>query len=118
MKKIFLLLLLILLTGCSSNKIASGKITCSQKGDLMSNDAILIDVRTKEEYDEYHLDGAINIPYDDIANSIKAYKDIEKDTKIIVYCKSGTRSNKAFNALKNAGYTNVYDLGTINNCKA
>ena len=95
----------------------SGKITCSQKNSLLnSSKAVLIDVRTESEYLEGHLDNSINIPYDSIVSDVKS-KNISINDFIIVYCKSGGRSSKAFDALINAGYKNVYDLGSINNCK-
>ena len=115
MKKVIIISTIILLmTGCSSMKIENGKITCSQKDILLEDEkTILVDVRTKEEYDEGHLDDAINAPYDVIVSELK---DLGKDTPIIVYCKSGVRSAKAIENLKNAGYTNLYDLGSISNC--
>jgi rhodanese-related sulfurtransferase len=82
---------------------------------LQADGAIIVDVREEEEYKEEHLDEAINIPYTAITDRISKYAD--KDTKIIVYCKSGVRSNKAANSLIEAGYKNIYDLGSISNCK-
>ncbi len=97
-----------------SNEVENGKVTCEQKDFLISEkDAVLVDVRTKEEYEEGHLDNAINIPYDEVVSKLKDY---DKDTPIIVYCKSGNRSGKAYQSLQNAGYTNLYDLGSISNC--
>ena len=71
---------------------------------------VIIDVRTKEEYDELHVKDSINIPYDDIDKAI----DIDKDMNVFVYCKSGNRSSIAYKTLKEMGYK-VYDLGSINN---
>ena len=120
MKKIIIIsLFCILLCGCQDNGIkTSGKITCNDKNTILAydNNPILIDVRTKEEYDEYHLDNAINIPYDNIANDIKNIENITLDTPIIVYCRSGARSSKAYDALKKEGYNHIYDLGSINSC--
>lgn len=97
-----------------SNEVENGKVTCEQKEFLISEKgAILIDVRTKEEYDEGHLDNAINISYDEVVSKLKDY---DKDTPIIVYCRSGNRSSKAYQSLQAAGYTNLYDLGAISNC--
>lgn len=118
MKKLLIVLSIILLAGCANSKeIKTGKISCEQKNIVLEEkDAIIIDVRTKEEYNEYHMKDAINIPYENIVETLEKDNKINKDTPIIVYCKSGTRSNKAFNSLKNAGYKNIYDLGAITKC--
>lgn len=97
-----------------SNEVENGKVTCEQKEFLISEKgAILIDVREKDEYDEGHLDNAINVPYTKV---VELLKDYDKDTPIIVYCRSGNRSAKAYQSLQAAGYTNLYDLGAISNC--
>ena len=122
-KKVFLIIvILLLLVGCGkkeeTKEIESGKITCKQKKELMARDEkpILIDVRTKEEFEEKHLDEAINIPYETVVDGVGAMENIGFDTPIIVYCKSGNRSGQAYNSLKMAGYKNVYDLGAMSNC--
>lgn len=76
---------------------------------------ILLDVRSIQEYNEYHLSGAICIPYYELASRIE--KIIEnKGQLIVVYCQSGGRSRKAVNILKKIGYTNLYELnGGIDN---
>lgn len=75
--------------------------------DIYKNtDAIIIDVRTPEEYKEKHIEGAINIPIYEIEN-IKT-EIINKDVVILVYCKSGTRSKMAKEILIQSGYNNVY----------
>lgn len=119
MKKIFIILSLIILTGCANKEIKTGKISCNQKEELLKQENIvIIDVRTKEEYKESHMENAINIPYDKIKEKIKNKKEINKDTPIIVYCKSGARSEKAYNILIEEGYTKVYDLGALSKCNA
>ena len=68
--------------------------------------AILIDVRTSEEYREKHIDEAINIPLyeiDNLKNEI-----IDKDKVILLYCKTGKRSKVAKEILMQNGYRNVY----------
>ena len=117
MKKIIVLISLILLTGCASSEIKTGKISCNQKNKLLENEnTVIIDVRKKEEYKESHIDKAINIPYDTIIEGVEK-KNIDKETPIIVHCKSGKRSEKAYETLINAGYKKVYDLGAMSNCK-
>lgn len=117
MKKIIILsILLIALVGCSEKKEDLGsisKVTCEDAYDYVSEDAILVDVREKDEYDLDHLEKAINISYTEI-EKIDKYAD--KDTKIIVYCKSGKRSNIAANKLLELGYKHIYDLGSIESC--
>lgn len=100
MKKILIVFLCILLCGCSNEKESDiEKI-------MRENEYVIIDVRTKEEYDESHVINSLNIPYDEIDAKI----DIDKDKIIFVYCKSGRRSSIAYDTLKSLGYT-VYDLG-------
>lgn len=71
--------------------------------------SVLIDVRSIQEYREYHIDGAICIPYFEIQNRIE--KEItNKNTLIIVYCQSGMRSKKAMEILEKKGYQNVYNI--------
>lgn len=114
-KRIIVLFVVFLLAGCGS--IKSGKISCSDKDVVLDYDnSILIDVRTDSEYKLGHLDGAINIPYEDIVKGVSKLEDVDFNTNIIVYCKSGGRSSQAFDSLKNAGYNNVYDLGAMSNC--
>lgn len=75
--------------------------------------AILIDVRSIQEYKEYHLDGAICIPSFELQDKISEII-ANKDQIIIVYCQSGTRSKKAANILRKMGYTNVYEVNRRN----
>ena len=71
--------------------------------------AIIVDVRSLQEYNEGHLASAINIPYYEIkkkANSI--LKD--KGQEIVVYCQEGVRSKQAYKVLKKLQYDKVYSL--------
>jgi len=68
----------------------------------------IIDVREPEEYDSGHVDGAINLPPSDLmSNEIEQLKDIPKDASIILYCRTGSRSNVAMHILQGMGYTNL-----------
>lgn len=78
---------------------------------ILKNDknAILIDVRSPQEYKEGHLDGSINFPlYDLERNSEKILKN--KENTIILYCQSGSRSNKALEILKEQGCKSIYQI--------
>lgn len=110
MKKILLLILLtITLCGCTyQNK----EISYKEANNLIQDGAILIDVRTTPEYEAKHIENAISIPLNKVEKTIT--KEItSKKTPIIVYCQSGTRSKEAYEILKKLGYTQVYNLGSI-----
>ncbi len=73
---------------------------------------VIIDARTEAEFAEGHIEGAILIPEYEITQ--KAEQEIpDKDTLILVYCRSGRRSKIAAEALINLGYTNVKEFGGI-----
>lgn len=117
MKKILLLIIpLLLITSCGSKEEAIvEKIDCLNKNVLMGEGAVLIDVRSSMEYEQGHLNNSINIDVDSIENVIES-KVEDKNTKIIVYCRSGNRSATAANKLIEMGYKNVYDLGAMSSC--
>jgi len=83
---------------------------------LVGEGAVLLDVRTVEEYSERHLDKAVNIPVDNLTGQMS---DIEKLTSgdktkpIVVYCQAGGRAGRAKTMLTSAGYTQVTNLGGI-----
>ena len=69
----------------------------------------LIDVRSNQEYEEGHLNGAINISVYNIEKEIRNVVKNKSDI-IILYCSSGTRSKEVKSILENMGYTEVYNL--------
>lgn len=71
--------------------------------------AIVIDVRSEQEYIEGHFDGSINIPLYNIKDKIGNYVS-DKNQLIVVYCSAGIRSVKAKSILNSLGYNNVYNL--------
>lgn len=73
--------------------------------------AVLLDVRTGEEYDEGHIPGSRNLDVSSIHTAPEMIAD--KQTPIFVYCRSGARSSRAVAALKNMGYSGVTDIGGI-----
>lgn len=79
------------------------------KEKIDAGNIILVDVRTQEEYDEKHIDGAILIPNETIADTQPAELP-DKDAEILVYCRSGKRSSEAAEKLADMGYTNVYNI--------
>ncbi len=77
--------------------------------ELVKKGAVILDVRSKEEFNGGHVKGAINIPVDTL--STNASKLGDKDTYIITCCMSGGRSSMAKNILHAAGYDNVHNGG-------
>lgn len=74
----------------------------------MSQKSLIIDTREPEEYAMSHVDGAINIPPMEFMRGVPvALQDVAKDTEIIVYCRTGQRSNTCGMLLRQAGYTNI-----------
>ena len=73
-----------------------------------NNKVVILDVRSRQEYKEGHLNGAINIPLSEIKLMAKQYLDYED--VIIAYCQMGSRSKKALNILNKMGYKNVHTL--------
>lgn len=83
-------------------------------GIMLSKGAVLLDVRTAEEYQKEHIDGAINLDYSEVA--LKAQELFpDKDRTIIVYCSAAKRSAQALASFIKLGYTNVYNLGSMQN---
>jgi rhodanese-related sulfurtransferase len=77
---------------------------------------IIVDVRTKEEYDGGHIPNSLLIPYDEIEKKAPALLT-DKNAAIIVYCRTGRRSEIAAKALIGMGHTNVADMGGISDWK-
>lgn len=79
-----------------------------------NSNAVLLDVRSSQEYIEGHIRGSINIPVYDIEKQAK--NKLNKDSIIIVYCSAGIRSKRAIQILEKLGYENLYNVeGGIEN---
>lgn len=118
-----LILSMIVLTGCKAAGSPSEKNTGQgtyQKLDseeakkMMDSEkgVMIVDVRSQEEYEEKHINGAILIPNETIGDTTP--KELpDKDAPILVYCRTGVRSKQASEKLIELGYTNIYDIGGI-----
>ena len=73
--------------------------------------AVLLDVRTPQEYREGHIPGSQNVPLQQLDKVEEVTEN--KDTGLYVYCHSGARSRQAVSLLKHMGYTNVHNIGGI-----
>ena len=77
--------------------------------ELVKKGALILDVRSKSEYDGGHIKDSINIPVDQLQKNLSKLKD--KDKSIITCCASGMRSASAKSILQNNGYKNVHNGG-------
>jgi len=122
MKKLWIVVLGLLLIGCKQpvandlnqveEEASYRRINAQEAFNMMTEDVIILDVRTKEEYLEGHIANSLLLPVDDILAG-KLDMLMDKGQVILVYCRSGNRSRTAAMALVEAGYSQVYDFGGI-----
>ena len=84
----------------------------TQSAQAAHDGALVIDVRTPDEFANGHIDGAINIPFDQTAQRLNDLPS-DKTAPIVLYCRSGRRSSVAARTLAQHGYTNILDAGAI-----
>ena len=88
------------------------KITAQEAQEMMGEDVIILDVRTQAEFAEGHIPNALLLPDNEIKQRAEELLP-DKEQTILVYCRSGRRSELAAKELIQLGYTNVYDFGGI-----
>ena len=117
---LFLCLLMVSITACGNENNNSStavyrKITADEAYQMMqdTDKFTLLDVRTVEEFEERHIEGAVLIPDFEI-NDRAAEELPDKNALILIYCRTGRRSANVANILVEMGYTNIYDFGGIN----
>lgn len=111
-KKIAILALpmVMLVSSCNAQKADDTNVTVEQAAEMAADkDVVVIDVRTPEEYEKGHLEGAtlINFYGEDFSQKIN---ELPKDQKYLVYCHSGGRSAKAVKQMEDAGFTDVHNM--------
>lgn len=111
MKKQLKLLTVFLLAGCTA--LAQGFVAPAEAKKLVKEGALLLDVRTPEEFAEGHLEGAKNIPVGELEKRLAEVGD--KGRPVVVYCRSGRRSESAKGILLKAGWKRVENLGGKDN---
>ena len=86
------------------------ELSATARGKVKAG-AVLLDVRTPQEYAAGHIEGAKNIPVQELARRIAEVG--AKETPIVVYCAAGMRAAAACELLKRAGFADVLNLGSM-----
>lgn len=100
-----------------ATSVMFGITACAPEEAPLDNIEAIIDVRTVEEFNEGHLQGAINIPVESPDFETKI-QELEKTAHYYVYCRSGRRSEIAHQKMTELGFTKVGDLGSIEDAAA
>ena len=112
-------MLVLALAGSSVGGLACSSADSSPEAANVAvfRDAIIIDVRTPEEFAAGHLDGALLYNVQDPAFDAKI-ADLDPSIPYVVYCRSGNRSAQAVERMKAAGFTDLRDLGSLENASS
>ena len=78
----------------------------------IESQALIVDVRTPEEFADGHYPGAINIPHDTILEGLEQL-GVTEETPVILYCRSGNRSGQAEQVLQEKGFTEARNAGGL-----
>ena len=108
MKSLVLIVAVLLLAGCGD----TDPLLRDQILAAIAADALVVDVRTPEEFAEGHFPGAINIRHEQIVDGLRA-RNIDVTEDVILYCHSGNRSGKAEHALRAQGFVAVSNAGSL-----
>jgi rhodanese-related sulfurtransferase len=87
-----------------------GDVSPDEAQRLVRSGAILVDVRSREEYGAGHVPGAINLPVQELPQRMS---ELPRDKPLVLYCRSGHRSGRATELLRQAGYGGVHNLGAM-----
>lgn len=103
-------IMLIAALGCKRAS-ASASIVEVQTGEALTmwrnEEAVIIDIRTQDEYQEGHIPGAALIPLDQLGSRMN---EVPRDRKVLLICRSGNRSAKGTSLLRSSGFDNVYNV--------
>jgi len=99
--------------------LSTGAVACSSSGEANNtyDRSIILDVRTPEEFAAGHLDGAVLVDIKDPSFDEKLTA-LDPSVPYVVYCRSGNRSAQAVERMKAAGFTDLTDLGSLENASS
>lgn len=103
-----LLAALLLTVGCAHQDMDPNLAKAQEGWERVENGALLIDVRSEEEFEGGAIPGAINIPYDQTDALAEAIGP-QRDRPVVMYCGSGRRVDIAIEALEERGYRNLFN---------
>ena len=86
-----------------------GDVTVQEARRLMEDkpDLVILDVRTASEYEEGHIEGAVNIPVQELS---ARFDELSSEVELLVYCRTGNRSAQAVDILEDVGFTKIYHM--------
>lgn len=109
--KLTVLLIAGLLLCAGTNPLPGAETLSSERArGYLKSGALLVDVRTPEEFSEKNLPSAVNIPLDTLESGIGEYAS-NKSQIVLLHCRSGRRSGLAETELRALGYTNAFNIG-------
>ncbi|GEM56582.1 sulfurtransferase [Flavobacterium branchiophilum] len=101
--------------GIFSSIFGSNQDSQNQLASIINDNAFLVDVRSKDEYESGHVEGSVNIPLDQVQANMAQFKN---QKNIVVFCRSGNRSGQAKVILERNGIQNVTNGGTWQEVRA
>lgn len=109
MRLAIVLMLATLAGGCGAERTGATDVSPQDAVVLAEQGALLLDVRTPEEYASGHVPGAVNVPYDELSSRIGEI-EARRGGSVVVYCEKGPRASKATATLAGAGFASVRSL--------
>lgn len=111
MKNIILFLFLVSLVSCQQQVAQSTVVSVEEfKAMVLDKDVQLVDVRTQDEFNEGHIDDAVNIDYLEDDTFAEKFESFDKNKPVYIYCQVGGRSQKSAKILQELGFKEIFDL--------
>lgn len=111
LSKIILVVLAVVALAVLYLRFSAVRVSGGDARELVAKGALLVDVRSVDEFSGGHIEGAINIPIQELSSRMAELGD--KSGELVLYCQSGGRSAMAKRLLESNGFTSVHDMGGI-----